>query len=275
MTSDEARDLALIVGRVADVTGLDLNDYKPSVTLRRVRHRVALVSARSIREYRELLQQDSAEIFRLLDALLIKTTAPFRDRASFAFLRQHALPALLARRVRQHRQELRAWVAGCSTGEEAYSIAMCLLEASEGTAFEPRVLASDFDSAALERAACALLQTPDQVPIALATRWLSPEPEGARVVGEARACVSVAHHNLLAPSARAPRESVLATFDLVSCRNLLIYLTPDAQTRLMQRLLSACEPGSLLMLGESERPPASLARSLRQLCPEVPVYAVD
>jgi two-component system CheB/CheR fusion protein len=231
-------------------SGVDFRAYKLATLVRRIEHRTELTGQRTLAAYLDLLAASPEEIPRLVAALLVKTTEMFRGAATFDVLRTRALPELFARREGEGASELRAWVPACSTGEEAWSLAMCLLEARE-------------------RAAAAVAVPPE-----LAARWLAPHEQGLEVTAEVRSVVTLARHDLLDPRRPTPRESVFASFDLVSCRNLLIYLRPEAQARVAARLVAACEPGSLLVLDESEAPPRVVAPRLERMAPVSAVYRV-
>jgi chemotaxis methyl-accepting protein methylase len=269
-------DFRWILEQASRAAGVDFDAYKAGTLQRRVAHRMALTGCVTLQDYRARIERGPAEVPRLLDALLIKTTEMFRGASTTRVLRERALPELLIRRAREGAMELRAWVPACATGEEAFSLAMGLLEAREraGVALTVRVLASDIDCTALEHAARGVLRPEciTAVPPDLAARWLEPHPRGWSVTGEARAAVRVVRHDLLDPHRPTPPEAVLATFDVVSCRNVLIYLKPEAQERVVSRLIAACEPGSLLVLGESESPPLVCQRSLRAVEQGVPVF---
>lgn len=200
----------------------------------------------------------------------------FRDPHTFACLRFRALPQLVAERAAQGIAAVRAWVAGCSTGEEAYSLAMCLIEAAEKlpSPLEIVVLASDVDASALALAARGEISSAvaASVPEPLAQRWLIRDGQGFRVAEELRRRVVFVQHDILDPSLRVPSQAVFAAFDLVSCRNLLIYLDDQAQAEVTDRLVGACEPGSILVLGGSESMTESVEHGFERLGARTSIY---
>lgn len=266
-----------VFARLHGASGLDFQAYRPAMVGRRIEHRMRISRAGSLTEYIALLGREPLELARLLDALLIKTTAMFRGEQAFAALRDRVLPGLLARRAAEGATCVRAWVAGCSTGEEAYSLAMCLLEARDravpGLAIE--VLASDVDARALELAASGVVSASQaaRVPEALSRRWLREEGEGYYITEELRSHLVFVRHDVLDPACRAPRRAVFASFDLVSCRNLIIHFQRQPQLEVVGRLAQACEEGSVLFLGSAETLPASLLREFVPLAASASLYA--
>jgi chemotaxis methyl-accepting protein methylase len=265
-----------LLALASEAAGVDFTAYRVATIARRVLHRMRATGARDLASYVALIQRDAVELALLADALLIKTTSMFRDASTFAALRDTVLPALCARRAGEGATSLSAWIVGCSTGEEAYSLSMCLLEAVERTspAMGVVVLASDADTGALDRASQGHLPVKQaaNVPEALAARWLVEHGTGYRVSDTLRRALVFDRFDALDPTRRTPRRSVFASFDVVSCRNLLIYLDEAAQTRLAQRLVGACEPGSVLILGTSESLPEPLARQCEPVPSAVSVF---
>ncbi|MEO5725990.1 MAG: protein-glutamate O-methyltransferase CheR [Byssovorax sp.] len=274
LDSPEHRDL---FARLHGASGVDFEAYRPAMVARRIEHRMRISRASSLTEYAALLGRDPLELARLLDALLIKTTAMFRGEQAFAALRDRVLPGLLARRAAEGATCVRAWVAGCSTGEEAYSLAMCLLEARDRAAPQlgVEVLASDVDARALELAASGVVSASQaaRVPEALSTRWLREDGEGYRATEELRSHLVFVRHDVLDPASRAPRRAVFASFDVVSCRNLIIHLQRQPQLEVVGRLARACEEGSVLFLGSAETLPEPLLREFVPLAPSASLYA--
>ena len=259
-------------------SGVDFRAYRLAMVDRRIEHRIRLSRAASLVEYAAMLERDPAELARLIDAILIKTTSMFRGAAAFAALRERVLPGLLARRAAEGALSFRAWVVGCSTGEEAYSLAMCLLEARDRVA--PRlaieVLASDVDARALDAAASGVVSTIQvaRVPEELSLRWVQRDGGRHRFTEELRSHLVFARHDVLDPASRAPRCAVFASFDLVSCRNVLIHLQRGPQVEVVGRLVQACEAGSVLFLGSAETLSEQVLREFVPMVPSASIYAM-
>ena len=239
--------LAEIIDLVRTKTAHDFALYKPGTLLRRIERRMALAGAGDSVRYLDMLRQNSAELDLLAKDLLINVTSFFRDPKAFELLREEVLPDL----VRRHPTDrpLRIWVAGCSTGEEAYSLAMLFIE--EITAAKQniklQVFASDVDeeAVALAREGRYPESIAADVPPLRLARFFTQEEHGYRVVPDLRAVVVFTTQDVLA-------DPPFSRLDLISCRNLLIYLQPEAQERVLLLLHFALREGGILMLGASE-----------------------
>jgi len=234
-------------------SGIDFTLYKPSTMSRRIQRRMMISQMDTIEAYAGSLRGNAAETSALHDDMLITLTGFFRNPAAFEALKT----AVFSKLTRPKREKvIRVWVAGCSTGQEAYSVVMTYLEATEGLSHAPRlqVFATDVSQRGVDGARGGLYPK-----IALA--HLSPErverffeeedSELFRIRKTVREKVVFAHHDIL----RSPPFSHL---DLVTCRNLLIYLRVEAQRRVFSTFARALDPGSFLFLGASESP-ASVA----------------
>ena len=257
LTAAERTAVAGILALVRQRTGLDLCPYRPATILRRIRNRMISVGAATLAEYFDVLQADAGETVPLVDRLTIKVSRFYRNRETFDTLRSDVLPSLAAMRAGA---PLRIWCAGCGFGEEAYTLAMLLAEGGwPGT-----VDATDIDAAALARALEGVYPAPafEELPRDLADRYLVPvgsEPPPAwRVTDEIRARVRFSRHDLVAGEQAAHAGS----FELVSCRNVLIYLQRAGQEQALGVLRRALAPGGVLCLGEAEWPSPAAAEGL-------------
>lgn len=230
-------------------TGHDFAHYKSSTVYRRLHRRMSLHQIETPDSYVAYLQRSSDEVQTLFRELLIGVTQFFRDADSFLALEKDAIPALLARRAPG--QALRVWVAGCSTGEEAYSIAMLLLELLDEPA-SPEVLqifATDIDSRAIASARAGLYPAGIARDISAdrLARHFTEEPDGAgyRIRKRLRDLLIFSEHDLT-------RDPPFSRMDLISCRNLLIYLDATLQKRIIPLFHYALKPDGTLFLGTSE-----------------------
>lgn len=233
-------------------TGHDFSLYKKTTLYRRIERRIGIHHLENIAVYVRFLRENPQEVKTLFNELLIGVTSFFRDPAAWEELKAEALPALLAERSPE--QTLRAWVPGCSTGEEAYSLAISFKEALETLRpqktfknFSLQIFATDLDAHAIERAREGVY------PASLATE-ISPErlksffvktERGYRVTATIREMVIFAQQNLI-------MDPPFTKLDLLSCRNLLIYLTPELQKKLLPLFHYSLNPGGILFLGNSE-----------------------
>ena len=230
-------------------TGNDFFHYKRNTLYRRIERRMGIHQLKKMTDYVRYLQENSQELDLLFKELLIGVTNFFRDPAEWEQLRAKALPALLASRVPG--QALRAWVPGCSTGEEAYSLAIVLKEAVEALKpqgqFAVQVFATDLDRDAIDKARLGVFPaniTADVSPERL-KRFFSKEASSYRVRKEIREMVIFAPQNLI-------MDPPFTKLDLLTCRNLLIYLNPDVQKKLLPLFHYSLNPGGLLFLGSAE-----------------------
>lgn len=227
----------------------DFSLYKSNTLYRRIERRMDIHQITKMASYVRYLQENPQELDLLFKELLIGVTNFFRDPAVWAELRTKILPELLATRVPG--QTLRAWVPGCSTGEEAYSLAMIFREAVEAlnpkVNFSFQIFATDLDSDAIDKARLGLYPASiaaDVSPERMA-RFFSKEEHGYRVRREIREMVIFAPQNII-------MDPPFTKLDLLSCRNLLIYLTAEVQKKLMPLFHFSLTPGGILLLGSAE-----------------------
>lgn len=229
-------------------TGNDFSLYKRSTIYRRIERRMGLHQIDKIANYVRYLRDNPREVDLLFKELLIGVTSFFRDPASWEHLGHEVLPELL--RSRPQSGVLRAWVPGCSTGEEAYSLAIVLSEALDQVA--PRnltfqIFATDLDRDAIERARQGIYPAniaADVSPERL-RRFFHQDDRGCRVRKEIREAVVFAPQNII-------MDPPFTKLDILSCRNLLIYLSPELQKKLIPLFHYALNPGGVLFLGSAE-----------------------
>ena len=230
-------------------TGQDFTLYKRNTLYRRIERRMGIHQISKMPAYVRYLQENSQELDLLFKELLIGVTNFFRDPEAWEELRKNILPALIA--SRPDGQALRAWVPGCSTGEEAYSLAMVFREVMDK--LKPRkkmtlqVFATDLDKDAIDKARAGVYPenisadlTPEQL-----NRFFKKEDRGRRVTNEIREMVIFAPQSLI-------MDPPFTKLDILSCRNLLIYLTPEVQKKLIPLFHYSLAPGGILFLGSAE-----------------------
>jgi len=249
--ADEQVEQILVL--VAEKRGIDFRDYRRETLQRRARSRARAAGCEDLAAYRQELDRNRDELDRLVETLVVPVTGFFRDAWAFRELADRVLPQLAARRPL-----LRAWVAGAATGEEAYTLAMLLAETSArhaGGGFE--VIASDIDRPSLEiaRAAVYARKSVEAVPAELRARYLRADGSQVRVAEAIRGRVQFAEHDLVGQRL-APREAVVAAFDVVLCRNVLLYFDPPLRAKAVARLAAVLEPSGALMVGGFEALPA-------------------
>ncbi len=241
--------LERIIVLLRDRSGNDLSLYKPNTLLRRIERRMALLQIAAIADYVGYLRDNSQELDLLFKELLIGVTSFFRDPPVWDYLRDIALPALFARHP--DGQALRAWVPACSTGEEAYSLAMVFREALDNTRppgqFSLQIYATDLDPDAVDRARRACYPAniaADVTPERLARHFIA-EDDGFRLNRELREMVIFAPHNLIS-------DPPFTKLDILSCRNLLIYFGQALQKKVLPLFHYALNRDGILVLGSAE-----------------------
>lgn len=246
LTNKETQLVRAAVLRLQRRTGRDISYFRHAVVLRHVRRRMALTGQLSAAKYLKLLGNDLAEPKELLRELLVSVTSFFRDAEAFEALASY-IPLLFD--GKRATDFVRVWVHACATGEEAYSIAMLLQEYAETLPQPPgiQVFGCDLDASAIERARAGLYSeesvrtvSPERL-----ARFFQAEDGSYRVRRELRQIVLFAQHDVVA-------DPAFTCIDLVSCRNLLIYLNPDGQKRMLDVFDFALDPKGLLFLGAAE-----------------------
>jgi chemotaxis protein methyltransferase CheR len=232
--------------------GLYFGDNKRAFLSSRIGKRLTAKSMGSFYRYYRYLKEggreQEEELLRLLDILTINETSFFRNRPQFEFLEEVVIPQLAEEKKRRGDFLFRFWSAGCSTGEEPYSIAISALETlSPRSVWEVRVYASDLSLSALERADAGLYAEAKLQGVRPERELLyfSETPAGYRIREDAKRLVIYDFHNL-------KHENGLRDLDVVFCRNVLIYFDPEEQERVVAKLVRALRPGGYLFLGHSE-----------------------
>jgi chemotaxis protein methyltransferase CheR len=268
--SPEERAFRALTEKITRARGVSCDAYKDRCLKRRIAVRMRARGVHSFSDYSRLLDSDGHEYDRLLDALTINVTKFFRNNEAWT-----ALAPYLAERWKARSGAVAVWSAGCASGEESYTIAAALAETARTTDTSDwlpraRVLATDIDRQSLERAtaaryaAAAFSETPAEV----LRRWIEPAAaDGTRTpVAAVRSLVTVQRHDLT--TGRPPG----GPFDLVVCRNVVIYFDRETQERLFQVFASSLRPEGLLLLGKVETLLGPARDQLRMENPRERIY---
>jgi two-component system CheB/CheR fusion protein len=238
--------LTRIFALLRDRHKIDFTYYKPSTVVRRIERRMTINHINELRDYVKFLESYPREVTILCRELLIGVTSFFRDPEAFDLLAREYLPALLER---LQSPLVRFWVAGCSTGEEAYTLAMICREAVEsaGKKIDVKIFATDVDSDAVVQAGNGIY--PESIAADLAPPYLSKyfirRDDSFQIARSIREMVVFAQHNLI-------KDPPFTNIDLVTCRNLLIYLQPVLQRKVLEYFNFSLNADGLLFLGHSE-----------------------
>jgi two-component system CheB/CheR fusion protein len=232
-----------------DHSGHDFSLYKKNTVYRRVERRMGIHQIDKIASYVRFLQENPQELGLLFKELLIGVTNFFRDPDEWKGFKENAIPALLAER--KAGKPLKAWVVGCSTGEEVYSLAIVLKEVLEEAKlvgrFPIQIFATDLDRDAIDKARQGAF--PDNIVADISperlSRFFVKEERGYRIRKEIREMVVFAEQNVI-------QDPPFTKLDILTCRNLLIYLAPEVQKKLLPLFHYSLNPGGILFLGNAE-----------------------
>ena len=242
----EPHGIGAVYRMLQEEFGIDFTTYKPSTVTRRIERRLALARSTDLEEYVQRLKSDRDELDVLYHDLLIGVTRFFRDEEAFKLLEHQVLPEILQRAPRD--APVRVWVAGCATGEEAYSIAILLhdLMASLGER-RVKIFATDVHRGSLERAARAVYDADAVANVSeeRLARYFLRVGDTYQVVPDLRQMIVFAQHNVI-------KDAPFTRVDLIACRNLLIYLQPAAQQKALSFFHFSLNHGGVLFLGPSE-----------------------
>jgi chemotaxis protein methyltransferase CheR len=265
------RDFERFSRLVYDQCGIKLPAHKQSMLEARLRKRLRVLGLGSFEEYAELIfsgKEPEGELVKLIDVVTTNKTDFFREPAHFDFLVRTALPALLDRDGAGLSRPLRVWSAGCSTGKEPYTLAMVLSEfGTTHPGFSFDILGTDISTDVLDKAIRGIYaeEKAEPIPAALRRKFLlkakDPAQRQVRIVPELRSLVRFRRLNFM-DADYGLRES----FDIIFCRNVLIYFDRQTQERLLTRFAGFLESGSFLFLGHSETL-LGLSLPLQQMAP--------
>lgn len=231
--------------QILTLTNVDLNCYKAPQMQRRLKAYLARSGFPNWPKFFRVLRADSDALNKFKDYLTINVSSFFRDPEKYDYLRKSVLPELLRKRSR-----LRVWSAGCSRGQEAYSLAILLAEASASN-HQHQLIATDIDRSALDWARAGGPYSSDDmahVSATLRTRYFEVRDQTYWVRNDFRYRIMFRQHNLLA-------DSMAGKFDLIVCRNVVIYFQPESKQTLYRRFYEALRPGGILFVGGTEMIP--------------------
>ncbi|MGD0133877.1 MAG: chemotaxis protein CheB [Bryobacteraceae bacterium] len=252
---------------VKRTTGVDFSGYKPATLRRRIVRRMVLSKMDSVAAYLRRLEADPAEVEALYRDLLINVTSFFRDAETFEYLERHVIPDILKNRSGD--LPIRVWVPGCATGEEAYSIAMLLLEPVQSSGSSPsiQIFASDISKQSIQVARDGLYpeNIAADVSVPRLRRFFTKTGDGYQINKQVRdRCIFAVQD--------VTQDPPFSRMDLISCRNLLIYLGVSLQKRVLAAIQYALNPGGYLLLGNSESVDAG-SEAFRQIDKKHRIYS--
>ena len=245
----QADDLGRVFLSLKKQMGVDFSGYKESTLIRRIHRRMALHRIDTLKRYARYLRDNKKEIEALFDDLLINVTRFFRDEKVFRALKKRFLPALLKKKSKARQRELRVWIPGCATGEEVYSLAICVLEALGGQVSKWRIqiFGTDLSESVVEHARLGIYSGAIEKDVSRARlkRFFVKRDGGYQIHRNVRDICTFARQNIAA-------DPPFSRLDMISCRNVLIYLSPELHKRCIPHFHYALNPGGLLILGPAE-----------------------
>jgi len=245
----DEKDLAAIIGLIKERSPLDFSDYKQPTILRRTKRRASAHNFTTLGKYLDYLKTTPEEVDALAKEFLISVTSFFRDAVAFDFIQSKVLPDILARLSPE--EELKMWIAGCATGEEVYSLAILIAEQLTGNLADTvvKLFATDIDSDALIHAgkgvyskSISKIISPERL-----EKYFLKEGENYRIKPVIRKMVIFARHDMV-------KNPPYCNMHLISCRNVLIYMTPVLQKKIFLMMLFGLKKDGYLFLGSSENP---------------------
>ena len=241
----QADDLGRIFLSLKKQMGVDFSAYKETTLLRRIQRRMALHRIDKLNRYARFLRGNKKEVEALFDDLLINVTRFFRDKQLFRALKKRFLPALFKNKSKDRQPELRVWVPGCATGEEVYSLAICILEAlgSRLSKMRIQIFGTDLSESVIEHARAGIYPSAIEKDVSRARlkRFFIKRDSTYQIHRNVRDICTFARQNITA-------DPPFSRLDMISCRNVFIYLSPQLHKRCIPQFHYALNPGGYLIL---------------------------
>lgn len=251
--------LTKILNLLRDQRGFDFNGYRPSMLERRIQKRIYSTNCQNINDYFDYLLSHSDELDNLIDVFTINVSRFFRNSLNFEYITRIIIPELFQSKTEQKNHSLRVWSAGCAFGEEPYSVAIIIKEflRKENITFKPNIFATDIDKKALNRASEGYynFESIKKVKYGILEKYFTQEDNQFKIDTEIKKMVKFSFYDLLDKNSSVPPESIYGSFDLVMCRNVLIYFDQNYQNIIFNKLYKSLNLNGYLMLGEAEIPP--------------------
>jgi len=236
--------------------GLDFSGYSTAMMNRRIQKRFQPTHSADMMEYQKYLEQNDSELDKLIDVLTINVSRFFRNTFDFEFIADYVLPSLIKNKIESNDLSLRVWSAGCAAGEEPYTMAILIREIieKENLKFNTTIIATDIDKKILKSAEEGVysFESIKGVKYCLVEKYFISKGKYFELKSEIKEMVRFSEYDMLSKKSYVPPESIYGGFDIVLCRNLLIYFNSDFQKSIFEKLYRALSPGGHLILGEAE-----------------------
>jgi chemotaxis methyl-accepting protein methylase len=235
---------------------VDFRGYRRATLHQRLAARMERLGISDSGAYLARIRADEAECDQLIGVLAVTVTSFFRDPVVFEILAQSVLPQIVAKAVRRRTREIRVWCAGCATGEEAYSVAILIHRAlrNEPGDWRPLIFATDINDGSLRTAKLGLFarEKLENTKLEVLDKYFAPRGDLYEVHPEIRSMVEFSRDDLTVPDRLCPPDSVFGAFDLVLCRNVIIYFSKELQEAVLDKLSRCLDSGGYLVLGNAE-----------------------
>ena len=259
-----------------ETRGFNYPAYHHEMLVRRVNNRIAKSNTNDIRSYYNMLVTDANEPDLLIENFMINVSHFFRDPLCFEVIAKIIIPDLIAAKLKRNDDTLRIWSAGCSAGEEAYSLAILLNEylEHEKKSLNIDFFATDSDAGIIKQAKRGefTAECIREVKFGLVDKYFIESDGNYKVKPGLKTGIQFSVYNLLDKHSYAPAVSVFGDFDLVLCRNVLIYFIPEYQELIFSKLHKSLASKGVLMLGETEAPIANYKEKFRQVCSSCKIF---
>ena len=263
------KKLEIILNYLNETRGFDFSGYRSSMIERRVRKRLSATRTKDYSEYLRFVQKQTDELDNLIDVLTINVSRFFRDTLTFEYIAARVLPAVVFEKRESLNHSMRVWSAGCSMGEEPYSIAILINELfkKEELNLNINIFATDIDGKALIKAREAVypFESIKDVKYELLKKYFVAKDKSFGLIPEIKDLVTFSASDILDKKSFAPPESVFGTFDMVLCRNILIYFNTEYQDLIFEKLYRSLAKNGYLVLGEAEIPSIKYQRRFKKV----------
>jgi len=251
-------DLNNILSLLEENRGFDFSGYRTSMLNRRIQKRIFATNSADLSKYKEYLEQDKSEFDKLIDVLTINVSRFFRDAFVFEYFTNQILQKLILEKKHSNDRSLRVWSAGCAAGEEPYSIAILIKDIfeKEKLSLNTTIIATDIDKKILKSAKEGIYSTDSikNVKYSILKKYFVSQDSTFKLKSEIKDMVSFSEFDMLNKKYNVPPDSVYGDFDVVLCRNLLIYYNTDYQDIIYNKLFKSLSNNGIIFLGEAEVP---------------------
>lgn len=259
-------DIKAILEVIKKIRGIDFSGYRQEMIQQRISARMTALQMETPRSYLTLIKDNQYECDALINEISINASWFFRDPLVFEIIEQTLLPSIITRKQRLKSREIRIWSVGCAAGEEAYSTSILVHRAMErwpaNTHLKPYIFATDIDTDALEKAKTGVYprESFESTKLGILDQYFIARENDSRyeVCSFIKDMVSFSIDDCTSPGHMAPTNSVFGTFDLVLCRNVLVYFSPELQKNVLHKINKTITPGGYLILGDADTLPREI-----------------